>query len=208
MKQLLLDYTPNCTRAALVEDGELIEFTLEMTSVKGIVGNIYKGKVENVLSGMEAAFVNIGLERNGFLYVGDSLVDSKSIGSSMPRHKLNVSPGDIIMCQVVKDQFGQKGARLTTDITLPGCYLVLLPTSNFIGVSRKIVSVGRREYLESLVTSICPEGMGFIIRSAADKAVDEDIINEAKDLVALWNKIQADYKRADVKSLVFEEEDL
>ena len=208
MKQLLLDYTPYCTRAALVEDGELIEFSIEKTAVKGIVGNIYKGKVENVLSGMEAAFVNIGLDRNGFLYVGDSLVDSKSIGSSMPKRKLNVSPGDIIMCQVVKDQFGQKGARLTTDITLPGCYLVLLPTSNFIGVSRKVVSQGRREYLESLVTSICPEGMGFIIRSAADKALDEDIICEAKELVELWNKVQSDFKRAKEKSLVFEEGDL
>ncbi|MBQ3755188.1 MAG: Rne/Rng family ribonuclease [Clostridia bacterium] len=208
MKQLLLDYTPYCTRAALVEDGELIEFSIEKNAAKGIVGNIYKGKVENVLSGMEAAFVNIGLERNGFLYVGESLVDSKSIGATMPRKKLNVSPGDIIMCQVVKDQFGQKGARLTTDITLPGHYLVLLPTSSFIGVSRKVVSQRRREYLEQLVTSICPEGMGFILRSAADKAQDEDIISEAESLIELWGQVQADYKRAKDKSVVFEEGNL
>ncbi len=205
MKRLLLDYTPYCTRAALVEDGELIEFSIEKTSVRGIVGNIYKGRVENVLSGMEAAFVNIGLERNGFLYVGETLVNSNGIGSTMPKKKLNLSPGDIIMCQVVKDQFGQKGARLTTDVTLPGYYLVLLPTSGFVGVSRKVLCQPRREYLEQLVSSVCPEGMGFIIRSAADKAKDEDIIAEAKDLLHQWQFIQADYNQASDKSLVFEE---
>ncbi|MBR4800787.1 MAG: Rne/Rng family ribonuclease [Clostridia bacterium] len=208
MKQLLLDYTPYCTRAALVEDGELIEFSIEKTAVRGIVGNIYKGKVENVLSGMEAAFVNIGLERNGFLYVGETLVDSKGLGALPPKKKLNVSPGDVIMCQVVKDQFGQKGARLTTDITLPGYYLVLLPTSSFIGVSRKVVCQTRREYLEQLVTSLCPEGMGFIVRSAAEKAKDEDIIAEAKDLIALWEQVREDFKKSKGKSLIFEEGDL
>ena len=208
MKQLLLDYTPSCTRAALVENGELIEFSIEKAASRGIVGNIYKGKVENVLSGMEAAFVNIGLERNGFLYVGESLVDSKCIGSSLPKKKLNVSPGDIIMCQVVKDQFGQKGARLTTDITLPGNYLVLLPSSNFVGVSRKVVCQGRREYLEQLVKSVCPDGMGFIIRSAADKARDEDITAEMQELVELWEQVQANFKKAKDKSVVFEEGDL
>ncbi|MDE6060592.1 MAG: ribonuclease E/G, partial [Clostridia bacterium] len=167
MKQLILDYTPYCTRVALVENGELIEFSVEMTGVRGIVGNIYKGKVENVLSGMKAAFVNIGLERNGFLYVGDSLVDKSRLQSVMPSKKsTNVSAGDVIMCQVVKDQFGQKGARLTTDITLAGSYLVFLPSSEFIGVSRKIENDKRREYLEQLVKSICPLGSGFIIRSA------------------------------------------
>ncbi len=208
MKQLLLDYTPYCTRAALVEDGELIDFGVEKASVRGIVGNIYKGKVENMLSGMKAAFVNIGLERNGFLYVGDSLVDSKGLSNVMPKNNFNVSAGDIIMCQVVKDQFGQKGARLTTDITLPGYYLVLLPTSTFIGVSRKIENVTRHDYLEQFVKSICPEGMGAIIRSAADRASDEDIISEMERLTALWGCIQKDYLCAQEKSVIFEEASL
>ncbi|MDE7372831.1 MAG: ribonuclease E/G, partial [Clostridia bacterium] len=162
MRQLILDYTPYCTRVALVEDGELIEFSVEMTSVRGIVGNVYKGRVENVLSGMKAAFVNIGLERNGFLYVGDSLVDKSRLQSVMPNKSTNLSAGDVIMCQVVKDQFGQKGARLTTDITFAGNYLVFLPSSEFIGVSRKIENNERREYLEQLVKSVCPIGSGFI----------------------------------------------
>lgn len=205
MKQLILDYTPYCTRAALVENGELIDFSVERTNVRGLVGNIYKGRVENVIEGMGAAFVNIGLERNGFLFVGDSRVDKTRIQSVMPRHTKNISSGDIIMCQVVKDQFGTKGARLATDITLPGYYLVLLPDSEFIGVSRKIEDDERREYLEQLVTSICPAGMGFIIRSAADKATDRDIVVEASILINLWEKILNDYASAPEKSMVFEE---
>ena len=208
MKQLILDYTPYCTRAALVEDGDLIEFSIEKAGVRGIVGNIYKGKVENVLSGMEAAFVNVGLDRNGFLYVGDTLVDSKGLQVAMPKKKLNVSAGDIIMCQVVKDQFGNKGARLTTDITLPGYYLVLLPTSEFVGVSRKIECTARRDYLEQYIRSICPKGIGFIVRSAADKASDKDIECEAKQLIERWQRVCADYQKAKVKSVVYEEGDL
>lgn len=206
MKQLILDYTPFCTRAALVEDGELIDFSVEMANVRGIVGNIYKGVVENVLSGMKAAFVNIGLERNGFLYVGDSRVDKSRLQSVPPtKGGASISPGDVIMCQAVKDQFGQKGARLATDITLPGYYLVLLPSSSFIGVSRKIENDRRREYLEQLVKSICPEGFGFIIRSAADTATDEDIISEAQTLLEAWDGIVADFYKAPLKSAVFEE---
>lgn len=208
MKQLILDYTPFCTRAALVEDGEMIDFAVEKASVRGIVGNIYKGKVENVLSGMKAAFVNVGLERNGFLYVGESLVDSNGLQNAMPKKCFNVSAGDIIMCQIVKEQFGQKGARLTTDITLPGYYLVLLPTSEFIGVSRKIENTKRREYLEQYVKSLCPKGMGCIIRSAADKANDDDLSTEIKRLECLWKKIEEDFSKAQEKTLVFEEASL
>lgn len=140
MKQLILDYTPYCTRAAVVDDGNLEIFSVERANFRGIVGNIYKGKVENVICGMQAAFVNIGEERNGFLYTGDSLVDSRGLERDMPQGNktFNVSPGDVIMCQAVKEPLGQKGARLTTDVTIPGFYLVLLPLSSFTGASRKI----------------------------------------------------------------------
>ncbi len=205
MKQLIMDYTPYVTRVALVEDGELIEFAVERAMAKGIVGNIYKGKVENVLGGMKAAFVNIGLERNGFLYFGDSLVDSKRLHDEIPKKKYHYSAGDIVMCQAIKDQFGQKGARLTTDISLPGYFLVFLPTSVFLGVSRKIDNPKRREYLEQLVKTVCPQDCGFIIRSAADNASDEDIIAEAKRLVELWQKVQTDFVKTPEKGIVFEE---
>jgi ribonuclease G len=205
MKRLLIDYNPYCVRVALEQDGALIDFAVERAAVRGLVGNIYKGKVENVLSGMKAAFVNIGLERNGFLYVGESLVDCGRLFDKLEPASVKVSAGDVIMCQVVKDQFGQKGARLTTDVTLPGNFLVLLPTSAFLGVSRKIEDEKRRHYLEELVKSVCPENMGFIIRSAADKAEDEDIKADAAELISLWEKIRADYCKTGEKSLVFEE---
>lgn len=209
MKQLILDYTPYCTRVALVENGEMKDFSVERASVRGIVGNIYKGKVENVVGGMQAAFVNIGEDRNGFLYVGDSLVDSRGLQTVMPKNAVfNVSAGDIIMCQAVKEPFGQKGARLTTDVTLPGYYLVLLPLSDFIGVSRKIEDPKRRAYLEQYVKSICPEGMGAIIRSAANKASDKDMLNEIEVLLNRWEKVKRDYACASEKSLVFEEASL
>ena len=208
MKQLVLDYTPFCTRAALVEDGEMIDFSVERASVRGIVGNIYKGKVENVLGGMQAAFVNIGQERNGFLYMGDTLVDSRCLNSKMPPKRFNVSAGDVIMCQVVKDSFGQKGARLTMDITLPGYYVILLPLSVFFGVSRKIENSERRTHLEDFVRSVCPEGMGCIIRSAAKKASDKDITEEIERLILLWHKVQEDYKRTPEKEVVFEDASL
>lgn len=208
MKQLILDYTPYCTRAALVEDGAMIEFSVEQANVRGLVGNIYKGKVENVLEGMKAAFVNIGLERNGFLYVGESRVDKTRLQSVMPLNDRPVSPGDVIMCQVIKDQFGQKGARLTRDITIAGYYLVLLPNSDFIGVSRRIENDKRREYLEQFVKSICPPNTGFIIRSAAAKASDLDILNDADNLMGIWAKVQSDFIRAPEKSMVFEEASL
>lgn len=208
MKQLIMDYTPYVTRAALVEDGEMIAFSVEMAKYRGIVGNIYKGKVENVLSGMKAAFVNIGLEKNGFLYIGDSLVDNKGLENEMPAKVVHHSPGDIIMCQVVKDQFGTKGARLTTDVSIPGYYVVMIPDSSFLGVSRKIEDFKRREYLEELVKSVAPPNTGFIIRSAADKASDADIINEIGNLSMIWSDIQEAYKKAPEKSIVFEDASL
>ena len=209
MKQLILDYTPYCTRAAIVDDGILLDFSVERANFRGIVGNIYKGKVENVIGGMQAAFVNIGEERNGFLFTGDSLVDSRELEHDMPKGKpFNVSAGDVIMCQVVKEPLGQKGARLTTDVTIPGYYLVLLPLSPFAGVSRKIDDGKRRAYLEEYVSSICPEGMGYIVRTAAKKASDEDLANEMQTLLERWEQIRKDYANAKECSLVFEEASL
>ncbi len=208
MKDIIIDYTPGIVRAALVEDKTLEEFSVEHPSRIGIVGNIYKGKVENVLSGMKAVFVSIGLEKNGFLQMDESLVDAGRLVGKREMNSINVSPGDIIMCQVVKDEFGTKGARLTTDVSLPGYYLVMLPTSNFVGVSRKIKDSERRAYLEDLVKSACPQNMGFIIRSAAYKASDDEIIAEINGLVALWDRVMKTYLSAPHSTLVFQEAEL
>jgi len=208
MKRLILDYIPYCTRVALVDDGELVEFSVEKTAFRGIVGNIYKGQVKNTISGMKASFVDIGLQRNGFLQMGDSLVDPNALDTFRPQNNLKVSPGDIIMCQVVKDQFGTKGARLTTDISIPGNYLVILPNTSYIGISRKIENLSRREHLEKLIKSIAPENIGFIIRSAANDADDNELINEAKILESIWNDVQYKYNKASIASVVFEESSL
>lgn len=208
MKKLLIDYTPGIVRVALVDGKNLEEFSVEYPSRMDIVGNVYKGKVENVLSGMKAAFVNIGLDRNGFLHVGESLVDAGRLNENRQPAPFNVSPGDVIMCQVVKDQFGTKGPRLTTEISLPGYFLVLLPGTNFVGVSRKISKGERRDYLEALAKSVCPPNTGFIIRSAADKASDDEIKEEMKSLVELWEKVLKTYRAASPQTLVFQEAEL
>lgn len=205
MKELFIDYNPFFVRAALVEEGVLTEFGVEHVATRGHVGNIYKGKVENVLGGMKAAFVNIGLERNGFLYIGEDGDDKrKNVSSEMKK----ISAGDVVMCQVVKEQFNMKGARLTIDVTLPGYYMVLLPDSSFCGVSRKIEDDERRRYLEELVRSVCPDDAGFIVRSAAVAAGDDEITEEAGRLYSLWKRIKGDFEKASPTSLVFREAQL
>ena len=208
MKNILIDYTEGIVRVALVDGKTLEEFSVEHSSRTGIVGNIYKGKVENVLSGMKAVFVNIGLDRNGFLHVGDDLVDPGQICVNGGATPLNVSPGDMIMCQVEKDSFGTKGPRLTTDITLAGYYLVFTPMSSYIGVSRKIENPERRQYLEDLVKSLCPQNMGFIVRSASYKASDDEIKAEIDQLVSLWDRVVKNYQSATPTALVFQEAEL
>lgn len=208
MKNILIDYTEGIVRVALVKDKTLEEFSVERSSHIGIVGNIYKGKVENVLSGMKAVFVNIGLDKNGFLHIGDDLVDPGKIALDGGQKPVNLSAGDMIMCQVEKDGFGTKGPRLTTDITLPGYYLVFTPMSNYVGVSRKIVDPEKRQYLEGLVKSLCPPNTGFIVRSASYKATDDEIKAEIDELVSLWDKVQKDYQITPPTGLVFQEAEL
>ena len=197
MKRLFIDYNPYFVRVALAEEGELVEFGVEHVTARSHVGNIYKGKVENVLSGMKAAFVNVGLPRNGFLYIGDA-----------PDGGSKVSAGDIVMCQVVKEQMGAKGARLTTDISLPGYTLVLLPKGGFRGVSRKIENDVRRAELEELVSSACPQNMGFIVRSAAVKASNDEILHELEALIRIWRHVEEDYMKASPSAVVFREAQL
>ena len=196
MKRLFIEYNPYFVRVALAEDGELVEFGVEHVTARSRVGNIYKGKVENVIGGMKAAFVNVGLERNGFLYLGDG------------EESVKVSAGDIVMCQVVKEQMGAKGARLSTDISIAGYTVVLLPTGGFRGVSRKIENDAGRARLEGLVAAKCPQNMGFIVRSAAVKASDEEILAELDSLINIWRRIEEDYRKASPGSVVFREAQL
>lgn len=208
MIRLIFDFVPTCLRVALVENEELVEFNIEYASMRGIVGNIYKSRVEKVIDTMHCAFVNIGLERNGFLYTGESLVEDNKLTEERKVKSKKLKNGDIIMCQVIKDQFGTKGPRLTTDISIPGSYIVLLPNSEFVGISRKIESFERKQFLLDYVKENKPKGMGIIIRSSCNNVDVEDILNEMKKLQELWSQIEREYSFSPEKKLIFAESDL
>jgi len=168
-KELLVSFSLRFSRLAVVEDGQLVEFFIDHEDEEHAAGNIYKGRVENVLPGMRAAFVNIGLEKNAFLYVDDAVAELK------PPERTHVrSIGDVlrvgqdVVVQVVKEPIGTKGARVTTHLSLPGRYLVLTPYSDTIGISRRITDEHERDRLRQIAEKICPRGMGLIVRTVAE----------------------------------------
>ncbi len=151
-EEILINITPQETRVAIVENGVLQETCIEREGNRGIVGNIYNGKVNRVLPGMEAAFVDIGLDKAGFLHVSD--IDSKTdADTDSPQPAINelLREGQTLMVQVVKDPMGTKGARLTTSISVPSRYLVYMPNSSMIGISVKIEDEAERERLRALL---------------------------------------------------------
>ena len=144
-KQIIINCDNKQTRVAVLEDGRLVEIYLERPVHQRVVGNIYKGVVANVLPGMQAAFVDIGLERNAFLYVDDAVVEAKE-GDVKTKKSIEqlLRPGEEIMVHEIKEPFGRKGARLTRQITIPGRHLVLMPTADYIGISRRIEGAEER----------------------------------------------------------------
>jgi ribonuclease G len=202
-KLIIADANPHEARVALLENGKLVEVQLETRGQERLVGNIYKGRVANILPGMQAAFVDIGLNKNAFLYAGDILVDESDFyfpdngEEETVRPKLDVpniqdilNPNQEIMVQVLKQPGGTKGARVTTHITLPGRLVVLMPTVNHVGVSRRIENEEERERLKEMVEGIKPSGVGVIVRTVADGCDAEHIGSEIKFLNRLWEKIQ------------------
>lgn len=198
-------------KVALTEGGRLAEFHLEDANTQKYVGNVYRGRVVNVVQGMQAAFVDIGLEKNAYLFVGASAVDNNNdlvSGSIRRDSRLSVSCGDEIMVQVVKDPFGTKGVRVTQDITLPGRYVVLMPQNPYVGISRKIENEGRRERLVKLAESVNADGMGFIIRTAAEHAEKGDIIREIRALQKIYHDILKSYGESSAPAIVHRESDI
>lgn len=207
MKEILINVHPSNTKVCIVEDNQLQEFWIERKNLSRLVGNIYKGKVMNTLPGMHAAFVNIGLERNAFLYAGDTL-EFLDLLQDMPAQKLNLRPGDEVLVQVVKDQFGMKGARISMNISLPGRGLVLMPQIDYVGVSKKIVNEEERKRLVDYVNSIKPDGYGFILRTQSLDCSEDELKEEMQELCQKWEKIKADNLRKSICSLIYKEEDL
>ena len=208
------------TRAALLEDRRLVEFYVERQEEQRVVGNIYKGRVENVLPGMQAAFVNIGLERNAFLYVDDALaykVDGENgsangSGNGDRPHVHSIKDilreGQHIIVQVTKEPIGTKGARVVTHVTLPGRYLVLMPTVEYVGVSRRIASEKERSRLKSVARKIKPKGMGLIVRTVAEGKSEEELEQDCKFLVGIWDRIQRRARKVSPPALLYKDYDL
>lgn len=214
-KTILIDVNPYRTRVVLLENGIPVELYLERRDKKRLVGNIYKGLVQNVLPGMFASFIDINEEKNAFLYAGDIKPDSALVDGEQIEGKLTPSMicdiirvGQDIMVQIVKEPIGNKGARATTQISIPGRTLVFMPDLAFVGISKKITSDSERKRLKGIVSELLPEGAGVIVRTAADGMDEEMIKAELLSLISEWVRIKRIYNESSSPSLIHREDSL
>lgn len=192
-KQIIVNVDRDLTRVAVLEESDLAELYIEKEEKQRVVGNIYLGKVVNVLPGMQAAFLDIGFEKNAFLFAADAISNPKKQedrAAEMPSIKDLVKQDDTILVQVEKEAIGTKGARVVTEITIPGRFLVLMPTVDYIGVSRRIEDDEERNRLKAIGEEICPKGLGLIIRTVAEGMSYEELKTEADFLLNQWHKVQ------------------
>ncbi|GMQ93670.1 MAG: hypothetical protein BMS9Abin12_1150 [Acidimicrobiia bacterium] len=203
-KQMLVRKSPTQTQIVVLEGPVLVEHYVAKSDRKSIVGNVYLGKVRNVLPGMEAAFIDFGEGKNGVLYAGDIDYSEHDLSGKPKRIENVLRTGDAVLVQVVKDAMGHKGARLTNQISLAGRYLVLAPSEDVRGISRRLPDDERRR-LREIVGDLRPKGTGIIVRTAAEGATEEDIKGDIDRLKAIWDEI--DTKRADASApvLIYEE---
>ncbi len=223
-REIIVNSESGEVRAAVLEDGVLVDLFIERSLHPRYAGNIYRGTVENVLPGMQAAFVDVGLERNVFLYVDDALAgrngregrivreadgEEITVPNKKPRSIKDIlKPGQEIIVQVSKEPIGTKGARVVTDITLPGRYVVLMPTVDYVGVSRRIDEDSERDRLKKIAQAAKPKRMGVIVRTVAEGLSQEEIASDIQFLVKLWRRIQARGRRAKAPALLHKDYDL
>ncbi|MBQ6810032.1 MAG: Rne/Rng family ribonuclease, partial [Firmicutes bacterium] len=190
-KEIIIRAEADETMVAVMEDRRLVELYIDRADEERLTGNIYKGIVENVLPGMQAAFVDIGLNKNSFLYIREVLPKMTSEDEPIGDVGINdlLKKGQEILIQIVKEPTPTKGARVTTHLTLAGRYLVLMPTVSYIGISRRIEDEEERKRLGSIAENICPEGMGVIVRTVAQGAGVEELQSDLKWLKSVWSKI-------------------
>ncbi|MDK1018309.1 MAG: Rne/Rng family ribonuclease [Actinomycetota bacterium] len=203
-KQMLVRESPSQTQIVVLEGPVLVEHYVAKSDRKSIVGNVYVGKVRNVLPGMEAAFIDFGEGKNGVLYAGDMNYDDHDLNGEPRRIENALKAGDPVLVQVVKDAMGHKGARLTNQISIAGRYLVLAPSEEVRGISRRLPDDERRR-LREIVAQLKPKGTGIIVRTAAEGATEEDIQGDIDRLKAIWDEIDTKRKNVPVPSLVYEE---
>jgi ribonuclease G len=229
---ILINATPYENRIALVDSGNLLEFHLERPAEQGLVGNIYCGKVVRVLPGMQAAFVEIGLERAGFLYVDDVLISSGELEKRIAIHdqpfnqlvssaEIRSTPvstqpsidnllveGQQILVQISKEPIGTKGARLTCHITLPCRNLVFMPLTDHIGISRKIENEEVRDKLREKIENLRPQGTGFIVRTVAEQCTEAELEADMEFLLLLWDDIRSNCGKVTAPNLVYKDLDM
>jgi ribonuclease G len=205
-QEILINVTPQETRVAVLEKGIAQEIHIERSSSLGIVGNVYRGTVCRVLPGMQSAFVEIGLQRAAFLHVAD-IMECHVNGEPQTERPIQevLFEGQSIIVQVIKEPISTKGARLTTEISIAGRFLVFLPHQDHIGVSQRIEDEEERELLRNRLLGLLPEKRsgGFIIRTMSENASDEELLNDIEYLQKVWTKIQLDSQSASERSLVF-----
>lgn len=211
--RILVEHVGSDIHAALLENGRLVQYFVERPDQRRTVGNIYKGRVQDVLPGMEAVFVNIGLERTAYLYGLTSRRgghdDSGGDGADGGHDTVRLQPGDELLVQVAKEAVGDKGARLTRDLNIPGRYLVLTPgTPGHVSLSRRLTDPAERERLQAIATDVCPPGAGLIVRTVAAGASDADLRADADSLSALWERLQKDAANARAPALLYRDDDL
>ncbi|GLK15158.1 Rne/Rng family ribonuclease [Streptosporangium carneum] len=195
------------TQIAVLEDGVLVEHYVNREASQSYVGNVYLGKVQNVLPSMEAAFVDIGKGRNAVLYAGEVNFDTAGLEGQPKRIEVALKSGQSVLVQVTKDPIGHKGARLTSQISLPGRYLVYVPDGSMTGISRKLPDKERTR-LKSILKKVMPENAGVIVRTAAEGASEEELGRDVARLSAQWENIQRKAKSASAPELLSSEPDL
>ena len=195
------------TQIAVLEDDILVEHYVDKASSQSYVGNVYLGKVQNVLPSMEAAFVDIGKGRNAVLYAGEVNFDATGLEGVAKRIESALKSGQSIMVQVTKDPIGHKGARLTSQVSLPGRYLVYVPGASMTGISRKLPDT-ERSRLKQILKKVAPEEGGIIVRTAAEGASEEELQHDVTRLVAQWQAIERKAKTANAPDLLYGEPDL
>jgi len=208
--QICVHVRPEMTQIALLEGRTLVEHYISRASddATQIDGNIYRGRVQNVLPGMEAAFIDIGTPKNAVLYHGDVRYDTDDVetgkGRGQPRIEQLLKPGQTILCQVTKNPIGAKGARLTQEVSLPGRFVVLVPNSTAYGISKRLEDAERKR-LRRIVDAVRPEGHGLIVRTAAAGASAEELEHDVQRLVDQWDSIAADSLKGQGAALLYRE---
>ena len=195
------------TQIGVLEDGVLVEHYVARNQDASLIGNVYLGRVQNVLPSMEAAFVDIGRGRNAVLYSGEVDWDGVETGNQPRRIELALKPGDRVLVQVTKDPIGHKGARLTSQISLPGRYLVYVPGGSMNGISRKLPD-NERARLKRILKEVLPESSGVIVRTAAEGATEDQLTRDVQRLTAQWEHIQKQVENQQAPALLHAEPDL